>query len=238
VRWARRDGRRTRRAGGLDPVGPGQVAPAAGGLRAVHQQVLLAFADSGHAPALPVLEAAAARYGRTAAAVLADLHAGDVIQLDEAGRVRAAYPFSAVPTPHVVQIDGGPRVYAMCAIDALGMAAMLGRDVTIASTDTMTGQPVMVTVTKNGTTATWEPASTVVFEGCLASCASGPALPAAQVSCGHVNFFATPASAAAWAAAHPEVTGEALGRAAALRLSREIFGPLLAGAGEPDEVAR
>jgi hypothetical protein len=233
VRGAKRDGRRAR---GLDPVGPGRVAPAAGGLRAVHHQVLLAFAGSGHAPALPVLEAAAARYGRTAAEVLADLHAGDFIQLDEAGRVRAAYPFSAVPTPHAVRIDGGPLVHAMCAIDALGMAAMLGRAVTIASTDTRTGQPIMVTVTKNGTAATWEPASTVVFRGCLASCASAPGQAAAQVSCGYMNFFATSASAEAWAAAHPEVTGEVLGQAAALRLGREIFGPLLADA--PREVAR
>jgi hypothetical protein len=212
------------------------VAPEAGGLRAVHQQVLLAFAESGHAPARSVLEAAAARYGRTAAGVLADLHAGDFIQLDEADRIRAAYPFSAVPTPHMVRIDSGPRVYAMCAIDALGMAAMLGRAVTIASADTRTGQPITVTVTKSGTAAKWEPASTVVFEGCLAPCASGPALSAAQVSCGHVNFFATSASAAAWAAAHPEVTGEELGQAAALRLGREIFGPLLADA--PQETAR
>ena len=229
MRGAKGGGRRAR---GLDLVGPGRVAPAAGGLRAVHHQVLLAFAGAGHAPALPVLEAAAARYGRTAAEVLADLGAGDFIQLDEAGRIGAAYPFSAVPTQHVVRIDGGPQVYAMCAIDALGTAAMLGRAVTIASTDTRTGQPIMVTVTKNGTAATWEPASTVVFRGCLASCASGPAQPAAQVCCGYVNFFATPASAEAWAAAHPEVAGEVLGQAAALGLGREIFGPLLAGAGE------
>jgi len=38
------------------------------------------------------------------------------------------------------------------------------------------------------------------------------------------------------AAGHPEVTGEALDQAAALRLGREIFGPLLADA--PQEVAR
>ncbi len=53
-----------------------------------------------------------------------------------------------------------------------------------------------------------------------------------------MNFFATPASAAAWAGAHPEVTGEVVGQAAALGLSREIFGPLLAGAGEPGEETR
>ena len=112
---------------------------------------------------------------------------------------------------------------------------MLRRAVTIASADTRTRQPITVAVTKNGTAATWEPAPTVLFEGCLASSASGPALSAAQVSCGHVNFFATPASAAAWAAAHPEVTGETLGQAAGLRLGREIFGPLLA---DPPQAAR
>jgi hypothetical protein len=216
----------------VNRIGPGRVAPVAGGLRAVHQQVLLSFGASGHAPALPELEVAAAGHGRTATDVLADLHAGDFIQLDETGGIRAAYPFSAVPTQHVVQISGGPRVHAMCAIDALGMAAMLGRAVTIASTDTLTGQPVTVTVARNGTTAAWEPATTVVFDGRLASCADGPAMPSAQVSCGFMNFFGTPASAAAWAAAHPEVTGEVFGQKAALRLGGEIFGPLLATAQE------
>jgi Alkylmercury lyase len=236
VRGADRAARRPRRARRASRLGrPGRadlsrVAPAAGGLRAVHQQVLLAFAATGHAPALAVLEAAAARHGRTAAEVLADLHAGDFIQLDAAGRIRAAYPFSAVPTPHAVLIDGGPRVYAMCAIDALGMAAMLGTGVTITSADSLTGQPVVITVKANGKTSAWEPPATVVFEGCLAACADEPALPSAQVSCGQVNFFATPASAAAWAGAHPEVTGEVLGQAAALRLGQEIFGPLLPGA--------
>ena len=223
-----RAGGRARRAGRADLSGPGRVAPVAGGLRALHRQVLASFAGSGHPPERDLLEAAAARHGRTAAGVLADLHADDFIQLDEAGAIRAAYPFSAVPMPHVVQISGGPRVHAMCAIDALGMAAMLGSAVTITSTDTRTGQPVIVTVTKNGTTATWEPATTVVFDGCLASCADGPAMPSAQVSCGFMNFFATTASAAAWAAAHPEVTGKMLGQKAALRLGGEIFGPLLA----------
>jgi hypothetical protein len=66
--------------------------------------------------------------------------------------------------------------------------------------------------------------------GHLGSCADGPSMPSAQVSCGFMNFFATPANAAAWAAAHPEVTGKVLGQKAALRLGRDVFGRLLAGA--------
>jgi Alkylmercury lyase len=237
VRGADRDGRPARRARRLGRAGRGRVAPVAGGLRAVHLQVLLSFAASGHAPALPVMEAAAARHGRTAAEVLADLHAGDFIHLDDAGRVRAAYPFSAGPTPHVVQISGGPRVCAMCAIDALGVAAMLGAGVTITSADTRTGQPVTITVTEDGKAAAWEPVTTVVFNGRRAAADGELPGPSAQVSCGYMNFFATPASAVAWAGTHPEVTGEVLSRAAALRLGREIFGPLLADAGAPGEVA-
>jgi len=169
--------------------------------------------------------------------VLADLHAEDFLRLDDAGQILAAYPFSAVPTPHLVQISGGPQVHAMCAIDALGVAAMLGTAVTITSADPRTGQPVTVTVPARGRKAAWEPATAVVFTGqrhpggALAvgpACCPGAA--AADTCCGYMNFFATRASAAGWADAHPEVTGQVLGRAAALRLGRRIFGPLLTGA--------
>jgi Alkylmercury lyase len=86
-----------------------------------------------------------------------------VIRLDEHGRVRAAYSFSGVPTPHTVAIDGGPTVYAMCAIDALGIADMLGRDITIASTDPASGQEINVTV--HSGRASWTPGTAVVFVG-------------------------------------------------------------------------
>ena len=230
----------------------GRLPPAGDGMRAVHQQVLRSFAATGHAPPAADLAETAARYGATADAVLAALHAGDYLQLGPDGRIRAAYPFSGVPTPHLVDIDGGPRVYAMCAIDALGMAAMLGTGVTITSADPGTGQKITVTVRADGKTAEWQPVTAVVFNGRLISgeacgpgpsgeacgpgpsgeaCGPGPsAVPAsAEVCCGYMNFFGTRASAAAWGAAHPEITGEILGQAAALRLGVDIFGRSLEG---------
>ena len=98
----------------------------------VHRAVLLAFAAGGERPSRRTLIHAA---GDAAAAdrALHELHDRDVIRLDGAGAIRAAYPFSGVPTPHRVEFAGGPTVYAMCAIDALGMSAMLGRGVTIQS---------------------------------------------------------------------------------------------------------
>jgi ketosteroid isomerase-like protein len=62
------------------------------------------------------------------------------------GRITAAYPFSALPTAHRVQIAGGASAYAMCAIDALGIAPMLGGKAVMQSADPSTGQPVTVTV--------------------------------------------------------------------------------------------
>jgi hypothetical protein len=113
-----------------------------------------------------------------------------------------AYPFSAAPTPHVVAIGGGPRVHAMCAIDALGIPAMLRADAVITSSDPFTDEPV--TVTFRGAAASWDPPGAVVFDGC-----TGCDGPVEQVSCGYLNFFAAPASARTWAGQHPEVNGHA-----------------------------
>ena len=71
-----------------DPVGRagrGRRAPAAGGLRAVHQAVLRHFAATGSGPGPETLEAAAARYRRTAGEVLAELDREDFLTLG-AGR--------------------------------------------------------------------------------------------------------------------------------------------------------
>lgn len=95
----------------------GVSAPA----RVVHKAILHGFASTGHAPE-PAILAAAMPADHDVGMVLAELHDHDVIRLDQRGRIRAAYPFSGVATVHTVTIAGGPRVYAMCAIDALGVA--------------------------------------------------------------------------------------------------------------------
>jgi hypothetical protein len=42
-----------------------------------------------------------------------------------------AYPWSGTPTAFVAELDGGRERWACCAIDALGLAPMLGRPVTV-----------------------------------------------------------------------------------------------------------
>jgi hypothetical protein len=68
------------------------------------------------------------------------LAAADVLAFTADGQIRAAYPFSAAPTAIQVSWPGGPQVHAMCAIDALGMSAMLGCPVTITAAEPGTGR--------------------------------------------------------------------------------------------------
>jgi hypothetical protein len=73
------------------------------------------------------------RHAESVLEQLARLNEEDLIRIRD-GRVDLAYPFSASPTSFVVDLGGrrGER-YACCAIDALGLASMLGQSVRIRS---------------------------------------------------------------------------------------------------------
>jgi hypothetical protein len=204
----------------LGRAGRGRVAPPERGLRAVHQAVLRSFVHTGAAPGMPSLAKHAAPF--EVSQVLAELADGDFLRLDNAGQITVAYPFSAAPTRHRVQISGEATVFAMCAIDALGISAMTGVLVVIESADPSTGEPVTVHV--DGATSTWNPATAVVYVGRTGGDCAGPS---ASVCCGYMNFFATRAAASAWAASHPEISGGILGQARALQTGIGIFGQLL-----------
>jgi hypothetical protein len=189
--------------------------------KAVHQAVLRAFAATGRPPARRELDAVTAGSGRATADVLAALHELDAIRLGPDGGVAVAYLFSAIPTRHRVRIGDRVEVYAMCAIDALGMSAMLGEDTRIDSVDVTTGHPV--TVTMAASASRWDPAGAVVFVGVDA--AGGPS---ADCCCDYLNFFTDAAAAQAWTAAHPQIPGQILTQAEAEDLGTRLFGHLLA----------
>jgi hypothetical protein len=190
----------------------------------VYRAVLASFARTGRPPARGELERLARGHGADPGAVLAELAESDALAFTADGHIRAAYPFSPVATPIQVSWAGGPEAYAMCAIDALGMSAMLGRPVTITASEPGTGR--VITVRTDGDQAQWDPRTAVVFAG-----SAGDAdRPSADRACGFINFFATARNARAWARRHPEVTGWLLTREAALRSGVAQFGTLLQAA--------
>jgi hypothetical protein len=144
-----------------------------------------------------------------------------VIAFGADGEIRAAYPFSPVPTAIQVRWAGGPLTYAMCAIDALGISAMLGRPVTITAAEPGTGR--LITVHAHRDQARWNPRRAVVFagetgdRGCLS----------VDRTCGYINFFTSARAARAWVGHRPGVTGTVLRQDQALREGVAEFGAFL-----------
>jgi len=189
--------------------------------RQVHLAVLTTFAQTGHAPGRGELERIARAEGTDPAAVLAELAEHDMIAFDQAGEIRAAYPFSPSPTPIQVAWEDGPVTYAMCAIDALGISAMLGRPVTITAAEPGTGR--VITVHADRHRARWNPPGAVVFAGT----AGGGRCHAADRTCGYINFFTSARAARTWAHANPTVTGTVLRQAQAMRRGVAEFGAFM-----------
>ena len=198
-----------------------------GPARQVHQAVLATFVRTGQSAARSELERLARSLGASPDAVLAELAETDVLAFNADGEIRAAYPFSPVRTPIQVAWPGSPAAYAMCAIDALGMSAMLGRPVKITAAEPGTGR--IITVRADGSRARWHPRTAVVFAGS----AGDACRPAAERSCGYINFFAGRRAARAWARRHPEVTGTLLTQQSALGIGIAEFGSLLQAAPQP-----
>lgn len=203
-------------------AGRQRVASLSAPERALYGWLLRRFAD-GHPPSVGELNAHARSLGIGSAAQALDRIEGhDLIGRDaRSGEIVTAYPFSATPTEHRVHL-GGVTVYAMCAIDALGIAAMLGRDTHVQSRDPLDGQPIDIQVTASGT-ARWTPPDAVALaashrDGCGS---------AASICCQVTNFFASPDTAARYLAEHPAVNGTTASIPDALATGTAIFGHTL-----------
>jgi hypothetical protein len=188
-----------------------------GPLRGLHRAVLRRFLATGAAPTTRWVRQAAAETGLDASAVN-ELAAADAVHTVN-GIVAVASPFSGIPTARRVELDGLPAVYSMCAIDALGLPAMAGRDGQITSADPADGTPIQVTV-YNGTWS-WTPATAVVVAGLGTECGSF------EVMCPNTAFHASPQSACAYLASHADLDAQILDQDTAIEAGRLNFATLL-----------
>jgi hypothetical protein len=189
--------------------------------RRLHRRILRSMA-AGREVAASVLADWASDEGADAGAVLEALEAHDLALRDPgSGAVTVAYPFSARPTAHRVTVAGAAGVYAMCALDALGVGFMTGQAVDVRSTDPATGEEVEISVDPSGT-AEWRPADAAVVLACVGSGASADCL------CPHTNFAVSRASGEAQLDALGGCSGSVLSMPEAIEAARETFGALLA----------
>jgi NAD-dependent dihydropyrimidine dehydrogenase PreA subunit len=192
-----------------------------GPLRDLHRAVLRRFLATGAPPTARWVRQAAADAGLDVSAV-DELAAADAVHVAN-GVVVVAYPFSGTPTPHRVELDGLPAAYAMCAIDALGLPAMTGRDGIITSADPYDGTPI--TVTARGGTRSWNPATAVVVAGRATDC--GTECTSFETMCPNTVFHASAENARAHLASHGGLDAAILDQDAAVECSRLNFGTLL-----------
>jgi hypothetical protein len=189
-------------------------------LRQLHLLILRHFAEHATAPEPGLLREWAYQLDIEPDAAMDQLVAVDLVEADPVtARLLGAYPFSAIPRGHTVQLAAGPTVEAYCAIDALGIPAMLDRAVVITSRDPQTREPIRIAVS-NGQ-ASWHPDNTVVVVGSGPSCG-----PSACQSCPYITFHSSSATARAHLQA-TDVAGDILTQPQALAAGALLFGDLL-----------
>lgn len=153
-------------------------------LQLLHRRTLLSLGDVGEPPTRAEPQKWASELEIDLNASLHTLAEAELVFLDPTGReITGGVPFTAAPTAHQVHIHHGSTVFANCAVDALGVAAMLERDVDVRSRDALTGEEVSA-LRRDGHW-TWQPVDAVVFVG-----SSGQGR-LTETCCPVINFFTT-----------------------------------------------
>jgi hypothetical protein len=187
----------------------------------LYRWILRRFA-AGEPPSPDGIAAAATRFGVDAEDAFATFAAEDLVHRDPAtGAIVVAYPFAGRPRGHRVLIDGACWVDAMCAIDALGIAPMLGALIEVTSYDPASGAEIWVRLDP-GDGAWWEPETAVVLAG--SNRGRGPSVGGC---CDVLNFFETRESAERYLRAHPGITGLPISIPDAIEAGRIVFGHVL-----------
>jgi len=132
----------------------------------VRLAILRVFAKTGEAPTVESLTDATGLSLSDLPTLLAGLDDRDLIVLSGSGNtIDAAYPFTSRDTEHRVTVDG-TTLKAMCAVDALGIGAMLNRDTSIRSKCRHCGCDIEIETNDNGhALASVSPETAIVWSG-------------------------------------------------------------------------
>lgn len=187
----------------------------------VRRAILRGYAEWGRAPAPAELRDQTGLSGDEIGAALDELTARDMIVRSGAdGNITGAYPFTDAETGHRVRLEGR-CVNAMCAIDALGAASMLDRDVAVEGTCAECGRGIRIETTARGRRiGDAGPDGACVWAGVRCDGAAAASL------CPTIVFFCSDDHRAGWAA-NRTGKGVALSLSEALETGRALFSPLL-----------
>lgn len=188
----------------------------------IRRFILNAYPRLGRAPKRQEIISAFPQYtGEQLDRICRRLDEEDIVYIPEGSdEIAGAYPFTDMHDNHLVRFQWQKEqrsVYAMCAIDALGIPFMLKADAEIQSSCAHCETGINLSV-RDEAIAAAEPSATVVFVGM--SCARS----AATSLCPTLLFFCGEAHTETWRAAHGQPEGEVLTLGEALALGKELFG--------------
>jgi hypothetical protein len=209
-------------------AGPNQPADRWGDRDRLVDQVRVAllklYAEAGRAPTQSAIAKRARLSETTVQAQIEELHRRDLVVLN-GDRIVGAYPFTDRDADHQVTLDGRV-VNAMCAVDALGIGAMTGRDIAIASRCRHCGAQIRIATRDQGRAlAQIEPRTAVMWQSVRYEGAC-----AANSLCATTAFFCSDDHLSAWRREQAaDEAGFRLSVEEGLEAGRALFGPSLAG---------
>lgn len=188
-------------------------------VRRAHQDILAGFLKTGTPPDIDLF----------APGILEDLAQRDLVHMSD-GHITVAYPFHADATDFRVNV-GTTHLHAVCAIDALGVAAMAKRHVQVSCLCPVCKKPTGLGVASDGLTISqitspgarvWAGVEDV--DGC-----------AVDTQCRTMQMFCSPEHLTKWCETqNPGARGFDLSLEQAVQLGAAIFRPFLqSGQSEP-----
>ena len=115
--------------------------------------------------------------------------------------ILSIYPLSLTPTEHQIILKNEKRLFAMCAVDSLGMPIMFNRNAKIISQCEKCKQEIAIEIkdekivwTSNPTIMIWSPARQIA--------------PAAETCCPMVDFFCSKDHLQEWIKENPGLIGK------------------------------
>lgn len=189
--------------------------------RLTYGWILEAFPRLGRAPTLDEISKDLQVGENVIMDNLQALEVDGALRLDSAsGGILDAYPYSAIPTKHIVQLEDGPKLYCMCAIDVFYVPFLTESDLSIDSRCHYCDSGIHIRVKGDAITEA-EPLTTVVWDS------------AATYDCPLTNFFCSKEHLQLWLMGTPEESGRLLdiskalgrGKVAAARIRRQLAQP-------------
>lgn len=144
--------------------------------------------------------------------ILDELESNDLLLRREGTQeIISIYPFSMEVTHHQIFLEDGKRLFAMCAVDALGMPAMFDKDIRIVSRCEKCKQKITVEIRNEEIVSKSHP-TTLIWRT-----SRKEGRPSAETCCPEINFFCSEEHVKEWKAENPELAER--GRAVPLKLA-------------------